>query len=408
MQWGFLVFAPSDAAPATTFIASITPSDGAVDVAPNTAVRVEIVNAATTVQADSIALTLDGADVTALATLTTNQYGAVIEYRPSVLLPGTHTASIRYQDSAHATAQTDWSFTVATVPGPLPAWAAPVGSGANRGFNVRSAQTFDATGLPRTLARAEDQLAVPPQVTVDYTGNDTPTVINYKETANNADNGLFTTASGFPDRVADQSEARLIAYDPANPVQASNDNFAVEVTFFLELVPGYVQTSVFVNDSFQLTAGRGGATSDAFPLVLGEFPGEAEATYPCNFIVSKPGVYAFRLIWAEYAGTSGLELHVKDAQGVTNLVNAAAAPFAAYRSRTQEPPIEAVRLGIIRAADGSVTITWEGRGTLQSAPAVSRSVGTGNRRHQPLPSDAPRRAVLSRRSIRLGNLIPHK
>jgi hypothetical protein len=387
MQWNFLLLAPAEAPSVPAFIASITPSDGAVNVSPSALIRIELTNAGTDVQSNTIELRLDGADVTAATSISTTAGGVAVEYRPAVLLPGLHNASVRFQDNLGATTETSWSFTVQNVP-VLPAgWAAPVGSGSNRGFNVRSAQTLDATGLPVNLTRAEDQLAMPPRVTVDYSGTDTPMLINYKERSEIGDQGYFTGANGFPDRAADQSEAALIVYGLFDFDDASHNNFAVEATFFLELEPGLARLGVNANDSFRLTAGKGGEGQEAFPLVLGEYGGEGGATagqpqYPCNVIVTKAGVYAFRLVWAEYVGSSSVELHVRDSDGISHLVNHDASPVNAYRARTQEPPAEQTELSIAKNAGGSVTLRWDGGGRLESAESVlgpwSQVVGANN------------------------------
>jgi hypothetical protein len=376
LQLNFLIYLPSAEPPVPAFVSNLAPPDGSVNVAPNAPIRVEIVNSGTTVVPSSIALTVDGADVTASATTTVTTAGVTVNYAPAVLLPGPHTASVRFEDDASNLTTVEWAFTVTSVPVLPPAWAAPVGSGVTRGFNVRSAQTFDDTDLPRTLARAEDQLAVPPRVQVDYTGTDTPQHINYKERADIADQGYFTANNGFPDRVADRSEAALIAYDPNLPVEAHHNNFAVEAMIFLALDPGYVELGVNVNDSFRLTAGRAGSSAEDFPLLIGQYPGEGGATaeqpqFPANFIVTQAGVYAFRLVWVEYVGTSSVELHVKDAAGVSHLLNDDAAPILAYRARTAEPPDEPARIEIVIGTDGTLTLEWTGGGTLHSAPALN-------------------------------------
>ena len=374
MQWNFVLFAPSQDAPAPAFIGTITPSDGAVDVAPDAEIAIDLVNASTTVNAGSIVLTVDGEDVTDAAQITSSGAGVSVRYGPGVMLPGLHTASISFQDSAGATIENDWQFSVVNVPVLPAAWAAPVGSGSTRGFNVRSVQVTDPTvaaALPRTLARVEEQLAG--VVQADHSGTDTPLVINYKERSDIGDQGYFTIDNGFPDAVA--QDIGLVSFD-------NHEHFAVEALFFAELQPGLVKLGVNANDTFRLSAGRAGTTAGDFPLVVGEWPGEGGATaaepqYPANFIVTEPGVYAFRLIWAEYVGSSSVELHVKDADGVSHLLNddtlieGKASPILVYRSRTAEPPDEAPSMEISRNGDGSVTISWSGSGTLESAPAVT-------------------------------------
>jgi hypothetical protein len=150
----------------------------------------------------------------------------------------------------------------------------------------------------------------------------------------------------------------------------------------MDLAPGLVQLGANVNDTFRLRAGPGGSGTNAFPLVIGEWAGEGAATagqpqYPANFLVTKAGVYAFRFIWAEYVGSSSAEIHLKDADGDSHLlnddtpVNGKPSPLRAYRSRTQEPPQETARLSIVSETNGSVSIGWTGVGTLQSAPAVT-------------------------------------
>jgi hypothetical protein len=369
IQLNFLILVPSDAEPLPAFIASVLPANNAVNVHPTAAIRVEIVNAATTVNAESITMFLDGSDITESLTVTATATGAVAAYQPALLLPGQHEVSLSFIDSAEDTIIQFWTFSVMDLPVLPAAWAAPIGSGANPGFMVRSAQTLDPevrATLADNITTVENQLATPPLVQVDFTGTDTPLVINYNETEAKASQGYFNDARGYPDRGA--REAGLISPN-------DDDWFSVEITFFLELQPGLVQLGVNANDSFALRAGRSGEGLENFPLLLGQRPGAGGATeetpqFPCDFLVTQAGVYAFRLVWAEYVGTASVELHVKDDEGVTHLLNDEGSPLNAYRTRTLEPPEPGVRLVIVGDTT-AITISWPGTGTLESAPTVT-------------------------------------
>jgi hypothetical protein len=369
LQINFLILVPSDAEPLPAFVAAVLPANNAVNVHPTAAIRVEIVNAATTVNAESITMFLDDSDITESLTVTSTATGAVAVYEPGLLLPGQHEVSLSFIDSAEDTITQFWTFSVMDLPVLPAAWAAPIGSGTTPGFMVRSAQTLDP-GVRATLAEnlttVENQLAIPPLVQVDFTGTDTPQVINYNETEAKGSQGYFNDARGYPDRGA--REAGLISPD-------DDDWFSVEIRFYLQLQPGLVQLGVNANDSFSLRAGRSGEGLENFPLLLGQRPGAGGATeetpqFPCDFIVTHAGVYAFRLVWAEYVGSASVELHVKDDEGVTHLVNDQGSPLAAFRTRTQEPPEPDVRLVIVGDATG-ITISWPGAGTLESAPTVT-------------------------------------
>jgi hypothetical protein len=369
LQLNFIIVVPTEAEPLPAFVATIFPANNADNVAPDPVIRAEIVNAGTSVDAETITLTVDGALVTDALVVTPTANGAIVEYQPALLLPGQHEVTLSFIDSAEDTITQSWTFAVIDLPVLPPAWAAPPGSGAIPGFAVRSAQTLDPevrATLPETITTLENQLAVPPLVQVDFTGTDTPLIINYNETEAKGSQGYFNDALGYPDRGA--REAGLISSD-------DDDWFAVEILFHLELQPGLYKVGVNANDTFSLRAGRSGEGLDSFPLLLGQRPGAGGATeetpqFPCDFIVSQAGVYAFRLVWAEYVGSASVELHIKDELGETHLLNDEGSPVQAFRTRTEEPPDPEVRVLIEGDATG-ITLSWDGDGTLESAPTVT-------------------------------------
>jgi hypothetical protein len=89
-----------------------------------------------------------------------------------------------------------------------------------------------------------------------------------------------------------------------------------------------------------------------------------------GFQISKPGVYPFRLLWFEGGGGANCEWFLESASGVRALVNDPAnAAVGLTAFRTAPPVVEPTEAEFVAPtiADGQVTLTWTGEGTLQES-----------------------------------------
>jgi hypothetical protein len=97
-------------------------------------------------------------------------------------------------------------------------------------------------------------------------------------------------------------------------------------------------------------------------------PARGVANSPFQFYVSQAGIYLFRLMYYQTAGSANLEWFVLNPDGTRTLINDAvkADAIPAYYQWTA-PPL-APTLSVARSA-GALTITFTG--TLQSADSVT-------------------------------------
>lgn len=353
-------------------VEAIFPGPGAVNVDAGSGLELVLRNQATAVDPASLALRLNGVTVTPQITqagdLTTARYTA-----PSYPSRTLMTVEAAWLNNAGVQGGFTWTFTSIAV---LPAsWAAPVGSGVDRGFRARSSQAAPTPTLANTLARAEAQLATPPTPAAVFTGAANLDVVNLSHW-DGFDNGYFTFENGFQD--ADFSNAGLV-----DPTGMNTNNFAIEILTYLDLQPGIVRLGINSDDGFRLTAGRVPADNT---LILAEFNGGRAITTatpqsPALFRVTQAGVYAFRLVYFQGDVAAGLEWQVQDAAGNSHLLNAPSSPIRAYRSRNQDPPRVTHPTTLAVATDGtSVTLVFatESGGTyeVQASPALRPAAWT--------------------------------
>ena len=252
-----------------------------------------------------------------------------------------------------------------------------------KGFKIRTYQTDGGT-QDGTIAYNEALLAGQhgPNVAnltdaggVDTNGFFTWTeVINF-DTTTTAANGYFNDPdypdSGFPG----------IPGTPATGIDI--ENFVEEILAALEFkAPGMYTMAVntdwtgFPNasDGYLVRAGADPLVS-ASSVTLGYFdalapagPARGVANSPFQFYVSQAGIYLFRVMYYQTAGSANLEWFVLNTDGTRTLINdpAKADAIPAYYQWTAPAP--APTLSVARSA-GGLTITFTG--TLQSADSVT-------------------------------------
>jgi hypothetical protein len=207
-------------------------------------------------------------------------------------------------------------------------------------------------------------LTSPPVPASIFSGSGPFQLINFnQDDMGNA--GAFRLDTGYPD----------VGLQTAGLMSTNHtDQISMEIVTCLEFAQaGVVNMGVNSDDGFRVTAGL---MPQDNTLELGVFEGGRGATTadpqsPFSFLVTQPGVYAFRMIWYEGNGAASVEWTVKDQSGSSHLVNDTGSPVKAYLARSQEPG--GIRLNMSLLA-GQVAISWDPvEGTLQSAPTVTGS-----------------------------------
>jgi hypothetical protein len=108
---------------------------------------------------------------------------------------------------------------------------------------------------------------------------------------------------------------------------------------------------------------------------LGQFNSERASTDTIiSLDVPQPGVYPFRLVYFEDTGAANLEWFTVQQDGTKVLLNDLENPLAlkAFRARNGSP-IQRPRLTIVRNANGSIKISWDHSGKIQSTTQLKTS-----------------------------------
>ena len=333
---------------------------------------------------NTISLSFNGAAVTPTAVTKSGATTTISYSVPNPPLPSgsTNTASMTIKDNKGAAYSNSATFVVA-IYGTLPSSAALPSSAVDKtkkGFKIKTSQ-IDGGDQTGTIAYNEDLLAgnLGPDIAnlddldgVDNKGYFTwPGVINF-DTIPTDLNGYFNdpdyTDSTFPGIPG---------------TTGSMENFVEEILAVLEFTTPGMYTMVvntdwtgFPNESdgFQVRAGADPLKAAA-SVTLGFFdalapvgPTRGVANSPFLVYVPRAGIYPFRLLYFQTAGSANLEWFTSDADGIRALVNDTANPkaIAAYYQWTTPPA--APSLAIARTSAG-ITITFTG--TLQANDNVT-------------------------------------
>lgn len=285
---------PAGAMPAVVTDLSPWPGSQARDFYPK--VTVCILDRDTSVDTDAIELWMDGQPVpTASLSIepvvakpenpasTPREFsGATVTYEIATLLPWgkQHTNKIVFKDNTGASHSAEWTWTH-SYPNLLASSSLPLGSLRIRGFDARMVQSENqGSNLDNSLARAERQLAVPPQIPVDRAATSLVQVLDWNKTL-----------------------------DPPNNVPGlcagTYINIAVECMAYLELKAGVNRFHVVSDDRCGIYLGFKPGAPDT--QVMWENPDNtANATF--EFAVEADGLYPVRLVWEETGGSANLRL----------------------------------------------------------------------------------------------------
>lgn len=331
LQLNYLLVVPTTNAVSPAYLTDASPAPGAVNVPPDATVQFKLVNGSAAINEASIAVSFNGADVTAALTKTATADGILVAYAPPSLLElgKTQTVQAVFSETSGSPITNAWNFTTVSSLIRIRAnYGTPVGSGQGSGFNfkIRKAPNYNAAGaaftLANTAARANAQLAdqlIDPDTTLPYVneapgpnndGTGTTTLVNFDQ---------YGAAAGF------------LGGDAAFPfvdtgITPDPNNIAMEFTTYLELSAGIHRFGVRSDDGFQLACGPTVTPADA-TLVLGQYEGGrgdglpgGETTF--EFLVETSGVYGIRMIYYEGNGDARVELYSIDRQTFTRtLIN---------------------------------------------------------------------------------------
>jgi TolB-like protein/predicted small secreted protein len=345
----YLVFIPvPDPGIQRATVISVVPNNGSAIRSVRPVIQATLLNRDTSVQVNTVQLDINGSVVPAAVVATAD--GASLSYAMTDL-PASgapNTATITFLDSEDVEVVKTWEFTVEYSS--LNPANAISGTGTTPGMNVRMVQAPPGTSLEASLARAEEQLRPGSSIEVDYQTNVVDQVINYSQ------NGPGSADGNFP------NDAQYPGIEPAY----STDLFSIEVTTYIPLTAGTYRFGTRSDDGYKVQCVSDFSQVNTGPLAF--WSGVANATY--DFVVTRSGLYPFRLVHYEQSGGAYLEWFVEDLEtGAQTLINAADSPIKAYIAfeATAEPPViqPPVHSG------NSITITWAGDGTLQESDSVN-------------------------------------
>ncbi len=298
----YLVFVPAaDPGTLRPVVAMATPIANATVNSVSPVTTATIVNRDTTVNTGSVQLSLNGSSVSATVTPTTT--GADVSYALPAPLPspGLVTNLLAFQDSAGVWQTNTWTWTL-TYPFLRGANSLPPGTLTLRGWELRMVQTNSPSGLGNELSRAEQQLAIPPEIPYEVTTQTVWQVFNWNDAGDGTtatDFGHFTGATGVPGLSPDYT----------------HDNIACEMFGYLELAAGVHRFGVVSDDGFQLRSGT--TPRDSAATVLGFRGGSFNSTF--DFVVESSGLYPVRCLWYENTGGTTFQMYSVDLANTNSL-----------------------------------------------------------------------------------------
>ena len=373
LRANFLVLAPvSGVVSRLPIIESAQPAPDAVNVLPDTDLRVVIADGDTETVPSSVRLWFDGVSV--MPDVTDTADGLLVTYDPGLSQGfSQHVIQIEFSDTAPTpnVVTKSWSYTTARYADVPPALGTAAGTGADPGLKWRS-HHLDS-GDTTSIAAAEQQLAgdLGPSVHIaeDFfsggswvgpQGADGFFVMNYINLELDATPaGNFNFTAPAPQNVEDEFIPGI------NTQIRAGDNVAAECLAYLEFTQtGIYEMVVNSDDGFQVTTGN--RTNPTF-LLLGSFDG-ARAAADSVFLVgiSEPGVYLFRLLWFQGTGGASVEWFTVNPDGSRALINGAQdGAIRSYQRRTvaepdlPQPPLDVPMEVVFDSGSGEVIISWD-------------------------------------------------
>ncbi|MGK0189189.1 MAG: hypothetical protein ACI9R3_005006, partial [Verrucomicrobiales bacterium] len=324
------------------YVSKISPSPGFEYGTPNDPIKIEISGF---LLDGSIGLKFDGSEVTPVIDVD-DEITTLTFQPPSLAWGSTHSVEISYatQDDPDDIRSGSYNYGIYSGASILPtAWAKPMGSGTDRGFDVRFAQSTSPRG--NSVADAEAQL----QSGGDFTFSDEPSTLNYGIFEGDV-SGLFWDDRGLVDNeLVDSGIA---------------DYLSMEALVYLELPSGAYTLGINSDDGFRITAGAK-PTDNTLEFDRYEGGRGDSSVTPQNlfdFIVESPGLYPFRVVWYQGTGGASFELYSFDRISEhPTLVNdgEAAGAIKAYIGTSEDPGGDPATISIRRSAEG-IVLEWQG------------------------------------------------
>jgi len=321
-----------------------------------------------------VKLELNGTAITATSVRRVDGTVVVSYVSPSLIPSGSrHTLKATYTTATGQELVETVGFTAATYATLSADLATAPGTGTEAGMSWRTHQLGAARPGGTTLAAAESQLAGALGASEHDASGEVGGVYEI-------DFVNFDQASGEAGNFKASGLAELSVNDDAIPgipgLNGSTDNIAGQALAFLEIPAAGLYTMVVnSDDGFQVSVGT---TNNPKAQILGQFDGgRGSSDTRFYFEAPKAGVYLFRLLWMEGGGGANVEWFTVNADGTRALVNGTqAGALRSFRRRTVSEPgggttTPLVFTGIVRNANGSLTLTWTGGGTLQSSPSIN-------------------------------------
>lgn len=339
----YLIFVPVvGAGTQRAIVTSIQPAPDSIVRSVNPVIEVSIQNRDTSVNTSTIKLEINGAQVT--PTVVSTATGATVTYALDPLPPPNSTvlARISFKDNQDIEVSTPWQFIMGY--NNLDPALCIVGTGKDRGFNVRVVQAQTGQNNDNSLNFAEALLRPGTTFLIQYETNVVAQVINYSQ------NGPGSADGNFPD------DELIPGLDPSY----STDDIAMEITTYLDLPVGKYRFGATCDDSYGVqVVPNFSARSTPY---LAAHNGPANETY--DFVVSQSGLYRFRMVWCERGGAAYVEWFQSNfTDGARALLNTNATGIVkAYT--TVNAPAQFTQFSI---QNGQLTMSWSGGGVLEES-----------------------------------------
>jgi hypothetical protein len=320
-----------------------------------------------------VKLELNGASITA-ASVTRVDNTVVVRYvSPSLIPSGSrHTLKATYTTASGQELTETVGFTASKYETLSAELATAVGTGTEAGMNWRTHQLAAARPGGTVLSAAESQLAGALGASEHDASGEVGGVFKI-------DYVNFDQASAEAGNFKGSGLGELAVNDEGVPgipgLNGGIDHIVGEALTFVEVPAAGLYTMVVnSDDGFQVSVGT---TNNVKSQVLGEFNGgRGSSDTQFYFEATKAGVYLFRLLWMEGTGGANVEWFTVNADGTRALVNGTqAGALRSFRRRTVAEPgggstTPLAFSSIVRNANGSITLTWTGGGTLQSSASI--------------------------------------
>ena len=285
----YMVFVPTaDPGVLPPVVASASPTPGTatrVDPMPST-FSASIVRRDTTVNLGTVALQINGVSIPSAAVVSDGDGGAVVSWSITNVPPTrTVTNSVTFNDSNGTPVAYSWT---SSYPFLSSTNRLPVGALSSRGFAHRTVQDDLADG--DSLFRAEQQLAIPPEIPVSFSYSTNVQTLDWNDAGPNYVPGL--DPGGF-------------------------NYIATEDLAYLQLTAGLHRFNVSSDDGFQLRSGA--SPSDPLATVLCQADGDTFGG-SFDFMVEADGLYPVRNVWYEQAGGANFTLRTFNPVTSANLV----------------------------------------------------------------------------------------